>query len=412
LFDRAHSSGSSDVIAPAAHVEAGAPDGRPAVAILGTRGIPAAHGGFETLAERLALELVGRGWRVEVYCQVREPSLPTVWRGIELIPVAVPGDGALATILFDLKCTLRAAFRPALPLVLGYNTAAFSILYRLVGKRSVMNMDGIEWRRARWSTAAKMWFWLNERFGSLFSTHLVADHPEIAKHLARKTSASRITTIVYGADPITEAPVEPLAAVRVRPRDYGLLIARIVPENLVLPIVRAWSEIRPGLPLVVLGKLTPGDAYHRCVRAAGGRDVIFAGAIYEAERVRALRLHARFHIHGHTVGGTNPSLVEALGAGSPILAHDNPFNRWVAGPEAIYFGDEAELRRGILSLVRAAPSRLDAMSAASRRRHAETFAWHDIFDAYEGVLSDQIALAHTARGRRQAEVRKHERRPA
>ena len=343
------------------------------MAILGTRGVPAAHGGFETLAERLALELVARGWRVEVYCQVREPAPLTVWRGITLIPVAVRGDGAVSTIVFDLKCTLRAAFRPALPLVLGYNTAAFSLLYRLTAKRSVMNMDGIEWKRDRWSKPAKAWFWLNERLGSLFSTHLVADHPEIAKHLARRTSAARISTIAYGADPVLEASTDPLAKFGLRPRDYGLLIARVVPENLVLQIVRAWSEVRPGLPLLVLGKLAESDPYHRAVRAAGGPDVIFAGAIYKAERVAALRFHARFHIHGHTVGGTNPSLVEALGAGSPILAHDNPFNRWVAGPQALYFGDETELRRGILGLVRAGPRRLEVMGEASRRRHAEAF---------------------------------------
>lgn len=384
----------------------GGPDGRPAVAILGTRGVPAAHGGFETLAERLALELVARGWRVEVYCQVGAPTPPTVWRGVALIPVTVRGDGALATIVFDLKCTLRAMVRPALPLVLGYNTAVFSLLYRLRAKRSIMNMDGIEWRRDRWSRFAKSWFWLNERLGSLLSTHLVADHPEIARHLARNTAPARITTIAYGADPVLAASAEPLAPFGLHPRDYGLLIARVVPENLVLQIVRAWSEIRPGLPLIVLGKLSQEDSYHRAVRAAGGPDVIFAGAIYEAERVAALRFHARFHIHGHTVGGTNPSLVEALGAGSPVLAHDNPFNRWVAGPEALYFGDETELRRGILNLVRAAPSRLDALSAAARRRHAAAFEWRGIVDAYERVLRHQIVRARAARRGRQPAVRR------
>ena len=388
-------------------MKSGGSGGRPTVAILGTRGVPAAHGGFETLAERLALELVARGWRVEVYCQVREPAPPMVWRGILLIPVAVRGDGAVSTIVFDLKCTLRAAFRPALPLVLGYNTAVFSLLYRLTAKRSVMNMDGIEWKRDRWSRPAKAWFWLNERLGSLFSTHLVADHPEIARHLARGTSSARITTIAYGADPVVEAPTAPLAKFGLRTRDYGLLIARVVPENLVLQIVRAWSEVRPGLPLLVLGKLAESDPYHRAVQAAGGPDVIFAGAIYEAERVAALRFHARFHIHGHTVGGTNPSLVEALGAGSPILAHDNPFNRWVAGPQALYFGDETELRRGILGLVRAGPRRLAVMGEASRRRHAEAFTWRGIFDAYERVLRRQLAPRRQGREVRTAVRREH-----
>lgn len=367
------------------------------MAILGTRGVPAAHGGFETLAERLALELVARGWRVEVYCQVDRPTAPSTWRGIDLIPVRASGDGPLATILFDGRCTLRAAFRPALPLVLGYNTALFSLLYRLTGKRSVMNMDGIEWRRDRWSRGAKAWFWLNEHLGSLFSTHLVADHPEIARHLARATPTTRITTIAYGADPIADAPLAPLEPFGVEPRRYGLTIARVVPENLVLQVVRAWSEVRPGIPLVVLGKLSDADPYHRAVRAAGGPDVIFAGAIYEAERVAALRRHARFHIHGHTVGGTNPSLVEALGAGSPVLAHDNVFNRWVAGPDAAYFGDETELRRGIVRLARTAAGHLDAMSAGSRARHAEAFVWDGIVDAYERTLRGQLCARRTRR---------------
>ncbi|GJD45964.1 hypothetical protein AFCDBAGC_3843 [Methylobacterium cerastii] len=375
---------------------------RPAVAILGTRGVPAAHGGFETLAERLALELVARGWRVEVYCQVDRPTAPSTWRGVDLIPVQASGDGPLATIRFDWKCTLQAAFRPALPLVLGYNTAAFSLLYRLTGKRSVMNMDGIEWRRDRWSRPAKVWFWLNEHCGSLFSTHLVADHPEIARHLARVNATRRITTIAYGADPVADAPATSLAALGVEPQRYGLAIARIVPENLVLQVVRAWSEVSPGLPLVVLGKLSEADAYHRAVRAAAGPDVIFAGAIYEADRVAALRRHARFHIHGHTVGGTNPSLVEALGAGSPVLAHDNVFNRWVAGPDAAFFGDETELRHGIVRLARAPAGQLAAMSSGARARHAEAFAWDGIVDAYERVLRAQLP---ETRARRRAAAR-------
>ena len=367
------------------------------MAILGTRGVPAAHGGFETLAERLALELVARGWRVEVYCQVSVPTPPSVWRGIALIPVRVRGDGALSTIVFDLKCTLRAMRRQALPLVLGYNTALFSLLYRLSGRRSVMNMDGIEWRRERWSKPAKAWFWLNERLGSLLSTHLIADHPEIARHLARNTAAARITTIAYGADPVADASTAPLAAYGVEPNRYGLVIARVVPENLVLQVVRAWSETRPGLPLLVLGKLSDDDAYHRAVDAVAGPAVIFPGAIYDARTVAALRRHARFYIHGHTVGGTNPSLVEALGAGSPVLAHDNVFNRWVAGEGAAYFGDESELRHGIATLVRAGPGRLEAMSAASRARHAEAFGWRGVFDAYERTLRGQLAPARAAR---------------
>jgi len=159
--------------------------------------------------------------------------------------------------------------------------------------------------------------------------------------------------------------------------------------------------------LVVLGTLRVGNPYHRAVEAAASPEVLFPGAIYEPEQVQALRVHARAYLHGHTVGGTNPSLVEALGAGSPILAHDNPFNRWVAGPQALYFGDETELRRGILGLVRAGPRRLEVMGEASRRRHAEAFTWRGIFDAYERVLRRQLAPEREGRGAQRTVRREH-----
>ncbi|MDQ6869645.1 MAG: DUF1972 domain-containing protein [Pseudomonadota bacterium] len=358
---------------------------RAGLSILGTRGIPARYGGFETFAERLAIYLVGRGWDVDVYCQTEGKEEPSLWNGIRLVPIRVPGDGPLSATVFDLLATLRSLSTGRLPLVLGYNTALFSIFYRLTGRRSVMNMDGIEWRRDRWPRHVKAWFWLNERLGCYLSNHLIADHPEILRHLATRVRASKISLIPYGADPIVDA--DPMLIKPHLPGEYALVVGRIVPENSILEIVRSWTRAGFSHRLVVVGTLDPKfNSYHRAVKEAAGEFVHFHGPVYDKAALDSLRLHARFHVHGHRVGGTNPSLVEALGAGSPVVAHDNPFNRWVAGAHSAYFGDDSELILACAELCLAPPERLAKLSAASRARHKEAFGWDAILARYERAL--------------------------
>ncbi|WP_342153330.1 DUF1972 domain-containing protein [Methylorubrum sp. SB2] len=376
--------------------------GRPAVAILGTRGIPAAHGGFETLAERLAQHLANRGWRVTVYCQHEVASLgrrftPSTWRGIELVHVEVARKGALATLAFDWHCTRHAAGRDALCLVLGYNGAPFLPWLRLRGRTILTNMDGIEWRRPKWNHAVRGYFWVSEWIAAWASHRLIADHPAIADHLATRRPRSAIATIPYGGDPVTEAPTAPLDALGLTPQNYLLSVARIEPDNSILPIVRAFSRRRRGARLVVLGCLSDANPYHRAVRAAAGDEVLFPGGIYDPAQVRALRFHARAYLHGHRVGGTNPSLVEALWAGNAVIAHDNVFNAWTTGPGQFAFRDEDALEAAI-HLALTEPESLAPARAAARRRAAEAFAWSEVLARYEAEL---IALAELA-GSRQA----------
>ena len=355
------------------------------LAILGTRGIPARHGGFETFAEKLAIFLVGNGWEVDVYCQTDRQEEPYFWNGVRLVPIRAPGDSAFSTMVFDLLATLHSLKNHRLPLVLGYNTAALSIFYRLAGRRSVMNMDGIEWQRDRWPKYVKAWFWLNERLGCYLSDHLIADHPEIARQLATKVRASKISFIAYGSDPTLEADPKLLAPLV--PGQYGLVIGRIVPENSILEIVRNWTRAGFEHRLAVVGAFSPNDySYHAAVKEAAGESVHFLGPVYNKAHLDALRLYALFHIHGHRVGGTNPSLVEALGAGSPIVAHDNCFNRWVAGEHAFYFKDDSEFILACRKLVTSPAERLAELRRASRTRHADAFQWDGILANYERVL--------------------------
>lgn len=369
----------------------------PRLAILGTRGIPAAHGGFETFAERLALHLTTRGWAVTVACQVSDAGPhPAAWRGVLLRHHQPRTGGPLGTMEMDLRAVLGTLRRADLALTLGYNTALFGLLLRAAGIPHLMNMDGIEWRRAKWSRPVRGWFWLNERAARFAADHLVADHPAIAAHLARHTAVSRITTIPYGADSVTAADPALLAPLGLGAAGHVLAIARVEPENSVLEIVQGFSARPRGLPLVVLGRLDPArQPYHAAILAAASAEVLFPGAIYDPGVVAALRFHARLHVHGHRVGGTNPSLVEALGAGNPVLAHDNPFNRWVAGPAMAYFQDAATCGAAFDRLL-APGADLPAMAQAARARHAEAFRWPDVLDAYEALLSRWLRPRHAA----------------
>lgn len=364
------------------------PQAVPHLAILGIRGVPAAHGGFETFAERLALYLVANGWRVTVYCQEEGDGAvyEDMWEGVHRVHIPSGGDNAVGTIRFDWRCIAHAvSHRPDVALTLGYNTGVFCARLRLAGIPNAINMDGIEWMRDKWGRAERAWLYLNDWAACWLGNRLIADHPSIAKHLRSRVPASKITMIPYGADPVDEISEAPVRALGLEPGRYLTLIARPEIENSVLEIVRAFSRKRRGVKLVVLGRYAPEtSAYHRAVLDAASDEVQFVGAIYEADVVRALRRHCLLYVHGHRVGGTNPSLVEALAAGNAVLAHQNRFNYWVAGPQAEYFADEraCEAAFDVLDDVQ----RLQEMANGSRMRHWEAFRWDHVLRRYELLL--------------------------
>jgi glycosyltransferase involved in cell wall biosynthesis len=355
--------------------------------ILGTRGVPAAHGGFETFAERFALHMVEAGWRVTVYCQSDDgPPGPSEdeWRGVRRVTFTA-GSGALGTMSFDLRAVLHAMKERGVMLALGYNTAIFSALLRLRGHPLLTNMDGIEWKRAKWPWHGRIWLYLNERIGALSSTKLIADHPEIANHLSRMRSENDIVMLPYGADRIETASEAPVLELGLEPGRYFLSIGRCEPENNILTMIRAFASKPREFKFVCLGKLQPEtNAYHREVTQAGAGRVVFPGAIYEQEKVQALRFHAAAYCHGHSVGGTNPSLVEALGAGNAVVAHKNPYNYWVLGEDQIYFTDDDDCSAAF-DLIEVDHDQRRRAQASARRRFDSTFTWEPILRAYASL---------------------------
>ena len=356
--------------------------------ILGTRGVPAAHGGFETFAEHLSLYLVSKGWRVVVYCQDsgKGKVFEDTWQGVERAHFSITHDGAKGTIAFDWQATAHAAQHEDLCLTLGYNTAVFCGLLRLQGIPNLINMDGIEWSRMKWGPLAKLWFWLNDWAGCWLGNHLVADHPQIKLHLQSRVSADKITSIPYGADAVTSAPKTAVQALGLEPGRYLTVIARAEPENSLLEMVQGFSAKPRGMKLLVLGNYQDTNVYHRAVKSAASAEVVFVGAIYDKKIVQALRFHSAAYVHGHQVGGTNPSLVEALGAGNAVIAHDNRFNRWVAGEGAVYFSGAVGFARCMDDLM-ANPGLLAKLRAHGQERFMEAFTWNDVLAQYETLLT-------------------------
>jgi len=368
------------------------------ILILGTRGIPGNHGGFETFAERLALYLTSTGWEVSVYCQSSENKVGTeTWNGIELINIPVSKDGALGTIVFDLKATLDALKRPGIIMLFGYNTALFSIFWFINQRIVLTNMDGMEWWRRKWTLPQKFWLIINEQCARLFSSHLIADHPGIRMHfLERGVPSDKITSIPYCSEPVNKGDECCLEAYGLEPNQYAIIIARPEPENSILEVVAAFAEKPRGYKLVVLGKYLPEtNQYHKDVlnSARNSNEVLFIGAIYEAEIVQALRYHARLYVHGHTVGGTNPSLVEALAAGMPVLGHYNRFNYWVAGSEAEYFYNQKDCSQQLDQLM-GNDKRLQAMRQSSLERFQKLFSNNRDVIAYEQLLNTYISSGY------------------
>jgi len=357
------------------------------VSILGTRGIPASHGGFETFAERLAIYLSECGYQVTVYCQssVKGPAREDDWNGIRRVTLH-GSPTPMGSITFDCAAALHASRRPGVILTLGYNTALLSILYRFSGNLSLMNMDGMEWQREKWSRFQRLWLRLNERAGAALSNHLIADHPEIGKYLSGFVAEEKITVIPYEAEPISGADPALILPYGLTPGGYAIVVARAEPENSLLEIVQAFSRKPRGIKLLMLGRFIPEkNQYHRKIMDAAGPEVVIAEAVYDKSVVQALRFFARVYVHGHRVGGTNPSLVESLAAGNPVIAHDNRFTRWVAGPEQLYFSDVNDLSEIFDSILDDQP-RLDHMACASRTRHRDYFTPEKILPLYERLL--------------------------
>ena len=359
------------------------------VHIIGTRGVPNRYGGFERLVEVLAPYLVTRGHRVTVLCEGESPTdskraAEDLWRGVRRRFVATTFRGAMRTLQYDWR-SFQSVEPGSVVLIFGYGTAIFQLLLKLRRIRHCVNMDGVEWQRAKWGLGARTWLKFNEWIAARLSDELVADHPQIQQYLQQRLRVpSRM--IAYGVElPDSTAPVpaHPLLD-RLGEDSFFLLIARPEPENQIHLIAEAYRDSARLRQLVVIGNFQ-GNAYGRDLMQRY-REIEFVGAVYKHAVLDELRRRSTLYLHGHSVGGTNPSLIEAMAAGALTVAHDNAFNRWVLGKGGLYFRGVSDL----CALFDRVPThqQREALVALARQACAERFLWGDVLTRYEGIVHD------------------------
>jgi len=206
-------------------------------------------------------------------------------------------------------------------------------------------MDGVEWARSKWSWSAKLWLKIMEAVAMWTPNRIIADADEILKHLETRYSHLPPSTFIpYGAEVIDIPPLESiLDEWNLQSKSYLLVVCRLEPENHLLEIIQGYRASTVAMPLIILGNHLAETPYVKSLVGYSSENIRFLGTVYDHDKLLALRYHSYAYLHGHSVGGTNPSLLEAMGCGNGILAHDNKFNREVAGVSALYFKDAASL---------------------------------------------------------------------
>lgn len=351
-------------------------------AILGTVGVPGTYGGFETLAENLVRyhDMQQRPQALTVYCEAAAyPSRPARFLSSALRYVPLKANGA-QSIPYDIWSLLHAALRGTdVILLLGVSGALALPLLRLVSRaRIVTNIDGIEWKREKWTGVAKWVLRASERSAVRWSHVVVADNQAIAEYVAQ-TYGRPCEVIAYGGDHALATAPAAEEMLPGGPELYALALCRIEPENNVAMILEAFAAL-PEQPLVFVGNWDKSE-YGRELRRryADVPNLYLCDPVYDAARLRRIREGAWLYVHGHSAGGTNPSLVEMMHFDIPVIAHGCGFNRYSTEHAARYFASATELQAAVRALDSDSAARIgECMGEIARRR----YTWAEIGRAY------------------------------
>ncbi len=359
------------------------------IALLGSRGIPAAYGGYETFLEELSWRLVERGHDVTVYCRSKyTPRTMRQHRGARLVVLPTIRtkhlDTPVHTFLSALD-TWRRHFDAAL-LVNGAN-AMFVPLLRLGRLPTALHVDGIEKQRSKWGPFGRWVYSASERLACRVPNRLVTDAEVIEQHYERLYGASS-TMIPYGVSPEHLPPGETLQQLGLESRRYFLYVSRFEPENNPHRVAEAYRDVPGDVPLVMVGTAPYADDFIRSFTEGADPRVLFPGPIY-GEGYRELQSHALAYIQATEVGGTHPALVEAMGYGNCLAVNEVPENVEVAGPDALYFrAQEPETLAQRLTWVLQHPEEVAARRERMADRAAQLYSWDAVTARYEALFEE------------------------
>lgn len=309
------------------------------IAILGTRGIPNHYGGFEHISEYVSAGLVQRGHSVSVYNSHNHPYQEDTWNGVDIVHCYDPeyAIGAAGQFVYDFNCIMDARRKKFdVVLIMGYTSS--SVWGLLYPQKSVIitNMDGLEWKRSKYSKKVQQFLKFAEKLAVKYSDYYISDSVAIKSYLGEKYEIDS-KYIPYGADLIgDEERGEQQRNANVNP-DYFLLMARMEPENNIETILEGFNSSNSDKNFKVIGDT--GNRFGKFITNKFNNDerIQFQGPIFDNVRVRAMQNNSYLYFHGHSVGGTNPSLLEAMASEALIAAHNNPFNQAVLTNDAFYF---------------------------------------------------------------------------
>jgi glycosyltransferase involved in cell wall biosynthesis len=358
------------------------------IAMVGTRGVPARYGGFETAIEEIGQRLVLRGHKVSVYCRDMGEGTekPAQHLGMDLVHLAAMRKRSLETISHTgLSVAHMLRHRPHAAIVFNAANAPYLPVLRMAGIPVATHVDGLEWKRAKWGRAGRKYYESVEKLAVIWSDSLIADAVGIQDYYRQKFDADTVY-LAYGAPLLEPGHSDKLAQLGLEPQGYHLVVARFEPENNVHLIIEGVTQSSTKLPLIVVGSAPYSERYTRQLHELADARVRFVGAVWDQELLDQLYANAKVYWHGHSVGGTNPSLLRAIGSGTATNAYDVGFNREVLESAGRYFSDPQDVAR------LAAEAERPSSDVSSRGKQAQRIAlrydWDLVADGYEQLCRD------------------------
>jgi glycosyltransferase involved in cell wall biosynthesis len=352
------------------------------IAILGTRGIPARYGGFETFAEELSTRLAARGHQVSVYCR-GAGSQPAVYRGVTLRHLPSIRHKYFDTLAHTFLSTLHLlGSRVDVALYCNGANALFTPIPRLFGMPVALNVDGLERNRKKWNPLAKLWYRISERLATFCPTAVVTDAKSIQDYYRQRYDKQTLF-IPYGAEAGKVAGRAALDRLGLKPERYFLYVSRMEPENNPLMVRRCFENVRTDFRLALIGDAPYAPDYIREVRNTSDPRIVMPGAIY-GEGYHELGSHCFVYIHATEVGGTHPALIEAMGRGALVLYLNTKENAEVAEGVGIPFEDDLTTKMEMVLAM--SESEREEYRCKAVQRVRERYSWEAVTDAYETLL--------------------------
>ncbi|WP_367914033.1 DUF1972 domain-containing protein [Leadbetterella sp. DM7] len=352
------------------------------IAILGTRGIPNFYGGFEQFAQYLAKGLILNGYQVTVYNSSAHPYQLPDWEGVNIIHCNDPENkwGTVGQFIYDLNC-IRDARKRKFSIILQLGYTSNSIWGWLLPRKNTVittNMDGLEWKRSKYSKPVQLFLKWAEKLSTIFSDHWISDSIGIQEYLMKKYALKSIY-IPYGTETFETPDSRILTEYKVTAFQYNMLIARLESENNIEMILNGVVLAKDKKTFLVIGNHnTPFGEYLKS-KFSHWPSIRFCGGIYNIDVLNNLRYYSNLYFHGHSVGGTNPSLLEAMGSQAMICAHDNIFNKAILAEDAFYFSKSEDV---VIHLKSNNRLTLPSAIANNLRKAKELYSWDNIVSQY------------------------------